>query len=81
VSPRCDLIYLQYFPFKTSPNPRPYVKVYIGRDLAQDMVGKQLAGLYADRPKRADYAAVVENAQAAYREECESRSLLPLLNI
>ncbi|KAJ7870435.1 tyrosyl-DNA phosphodiesterase-domain-containing protein [Mycena leptocephala] len=59
----------QYFPFKTSPNPRPYVKVYIGRDLAQDMVGKQLAGLYADRPKRADYAAVVENAQAAYREE------------
>jgi hypothetical protein len=45
------------------------------------MVGKQLAGLYADRPKRADYAAVVENAQAAYREECESRFLLPLLNI
>ncbi|KAJ7827444.1 tyrosyl-DNA phosphodiesterase-domain-containing protein [Mycena leptocephala] len=33
-----DLLF-QYFPFKTSANPRPYVHVYVGRDITLDSAG------------------------------------------
>ncbi|KAJ6577601.1 tyrosyl-DNA phosphodiesterase-domain-containing protein [Mycena capillaripes] len=63
-----DLLF-QYFPFLTSANPRPYVHVYVGRDLALDSVGKQFAGFTKKRPKGNDFTRVVEYAQAGYREE------------
>jgi hypothetical protein len=64
------LTYLQYFPFKTSANPRPYVHVYVGRDITLDSVGKNFAGFKKKRPKGDDFHRVVQCAQAGYREEC-----------
>ncbi|KAJ7611404.1 tyrosyl-DNA phosphodiesterase-domain-containing protein [Mycena polygramma] len=63
-----DLLF-EYFPFKTSANPRPYVQVYVGRDISLDSVGKQFAGFTKKRPtKDADFDRVVGCAQAGYRE-------------
>ncbi|KAJ7913002.1 tyrosyl-DNA phosphodiesterase-domain-containing protein [Mycena leptocephala] len=63
-----DLLF-QYFPFKTSANPRPYVHVYVGRDITLDSVGKGFAGFKKKRPKGDDFHRVVKYAQAGYREE------------
>ncbi|KAJ6545333.1 tyrosyl-DNA phosphodiesterase-domain-containing protein [Mycena capillaripes] len=63
-----DLLF-SYFPFNKSAHPRPYVHVYVGRDLFMDAVGKQFAGLKKKRPKSADFERVVECTQAGYREE------------
>ncbi|KAJ7654071.1 tyrosyl-DNA phosphodiesterase-domain-containing protein [Mycena polygramma] len=62
-------VLFSHFPFKTSTNPRPFVQVYVGRDLSMDGLGKHFAGFTKKRPKDDDFARVVECAQAGYREQ------------
>ncbi|KAF7343157.1 Phospholipase D/nuclease [Mycena venus] len=66
-----DPYLFNFFPFKTSRHHRPYVHVYVGRDLSMDADGKQFAGCKPKlkRPKPADFDRVVECAKKGYREQ------------
>ncbi|KAJ7023575.1 tyrosyl-DNA phosphodiesterase-domain-containing protein [Mycena alexandri] len=59
----------QYLPFKTSERPRPWVDIYVGRDIAMDGLGKEFAGLETKRPKSfEEFERVVKCAQKGYRK-------------
>ncbi|KAJ7359885.1 tyrosyl-DNA phosphodiesterase-domain-containing protein [Mycena albidolilacea] len=66
-----NLTCVQFFPFETSCHRRPYVNVYVGRDIAMDADGKQSAGCKpkTKQPKPADFDRVVELAKKRFREQ------------
>ncbi|KAJ7831482.1 hypothetical protein B0H13DRAFT_2431596 [Mycena leptocephala] len=73
-----------FFPFKTSRHHRPYVNVYVGRDIAMDAGGKQFAGCKpkTKRPKPGDFDRVVKSAKKGYREQYDNNfhAFYPKLN-
>ncbi|KAJ7921901.1 hypothetical protein B0H13DRAFT_2413773 [Mycena leptocephala] len=66
-----DPYLFDFLPFKTSRHHRPYVNVYVGRDIAMDADGKRFPGCKpkTKRPNPVDFDRVVELAKKGFREK------------
>jgi hypothetical protein len=76
-----NLTCAQFLLFKTSRHHRPYVNVYVGRDIAMDADGKRFPGCKPKmkRPKPVDFDRVVELAKKGFREQCEGLMAFSML--